>query len=191
MDPDEFLLLKQDRSIEEFLDRYPEADAIAINWKIFGSGGIQHKGKGLTVERFLMAANKDCRQHRQFKSIFRYTDNIRRFHHKVIYPDSQSQSINYIFSDGRSFSVEQKKPGFGEAFSMDDITFDFAQINHYTIRSLDEFWEKMGRGNGIQPVGANENGEMYLKKFDKSQVYESDILRHLPGYLEIYESISQ
>ena len=81
-------------------------------------------------------------------------------------------------------------PGFGDALSSDNVSFEFAQINHYTIRSMSEFDKKMGRGNGWQPVGANEKSDIYLKRFDKADVYQSDILNHLPGYLEVLARIS-
>ncbi|WP_413694106.1 glycosyltransferase family 2 protein [Psychromonas sp. KJ10-2] len=42
LDSDEFLVLKYDSNITDYLSRF-NADAIAINWKIFGSGGIEKR----------------------------------------------------------------------------------------------------------------------------------------------------
>lgn len=189
MDPDEFLVLKQDKNIDEFLNRYPQTDAIAINWKIFGSADIPFKGKGLTVERFLMAAKQDFHHHRQFKSLFRYSEHIERFHHRAIYKEAARKSIRYIYADGVAFTPEEMLPGFAKD-KRSHVNFDLAQINHYTIRSLQEFDIKMNRGNGLHAVGVNENASTYLKAFDRSEVYETDVLKHMEGYLAVYDRLT-
>lgn len=189
LDPDEFICLKKDRNIDEYLLRFPDADAIAINWKIFGSSGIKHKGKGLTIERFLLAANEVYKEHRQFKSVFRYKPNIERFHHRVIYSRSEFNEVNYIYSDGMPLSEDAKRPGFDLNVN-NYITFEYAQINHYTIRSMAELLSKMKRGNGIDSVGENRKIESYIKTFDRYDYYEIDILERLDEYMVLYEKIS-
>lgn len=189
LDPDEFIVLKKDKNIKEFVNRFPNADAIAINWKVFGSSGIKFKGLGLTPERFLKHAPKDYIQHKQFKSIFKFSDKISRFHHRVIYPKDISDEITYIFSNGELFSKDEKKTGFNQFKSEHKVNFDNAQINHYTIRSYEELDSKMFRGNGIKSVGENKNRENYLKVFDKNQIFETTILEHFNEYLKIYKEL--
>jgi len=190
MDVDEFLFLKEHSSIHDYIDSFPEdIDAIAINWKIFGSGNIEKKGLGLSVERFLMRAEEAYNQHYQFKSLFKYRDDLKRFHHRVFY----ESPYKYVYSNGKELTENAKNPGFNLKIENDNyINFDRAQINHYTIRSHEEFMEKMFRGNGLDaPETENRRHKQYLNKFDKNDVYEKDILKDLDRYIHCYEKIKK
>lgn len=188
IDPDEFLLLKKDKNISQYLRRFPDADAIAINWKIFGSGGLKYKGRGFTCERFLMASNANLNENRQFKTIFRCRKSVKRFHHRVFFDGVSQQEVRYIYSNGVELSGAAQKPGF-DLKSNRFVNYDFAQINHYAIRSEEELRAKMARGNGLEVVGENPRFESYRKKFDTNKVYETEILEHLPGYRKIYDEL--
>lgn len=187
IDVDEYIFLKKNNNITDYINSFPkETDAIAINWKIFGSGHINKKGHGFTIERFLMRANDNYRQHYQFKSLFRYKPTLKRFHHKVFY----DEKCIYAYSDGKLLSNNAKNPGFDLSSSDNYISFSSAQINHYTIRSHQEFIEKMSRGNGLDPAKTeNTRHIQYLKKFDKNDIYEVEILDMLDKYSKLYEKI--
>ncbi|MDW2323632.1 glycosyltransferase family 2 protein [Vibrio sp. 1159] len=187
-DADEYLVLKEDRNIEEYLSRFDnDIDAIAFNWKIYGSGGIVNKGTGLTIERFLMRAKDNYPIHSQFKSLFRYKPSIQRFHHRVFYKNTD---FKYVYSDGKEFSESAKKPGFRAEDSY--INYDLAQLNHYTTRSVKEFLHKMDRGNGFDLTHvSNKRHKKYLDLFDKNDIYESDILGKLDDYLSVYYRIKK
>lgn len=188
LDMDEFLFFKEDNSVSDYLNRFPEADAIAINWKIFGSSNIEYKGEGLTIERFLLRANDDDIAHHQFKSLFKYRDDLVRFHHRALYKNNSEDDLNYIFSDGQVMPFAARQPGFRKKDAYVDYTL--AQINHYTIRSLEELRYKMQRGNGLDHnLQENHRVDSYRRKMDKGSVYENDILRRLPCYLEAFYRI--
>ncbi len=188
IDSDEFLVLKNDRNIDDYISRFDdEVDAIAINWRIFGSSGIEHKGLGLTPERFVMSAKSSYIEHRQFKSLFRYKESLTRFHHKAFYDDD----VNYIYSDGTKLKEEAKKPGFNIKYN-NYINFDYAQLNHYTIRSLSEFREKMRRGNGLDEVGVeNKRNENYLLCFDKNSIFDNSALNFLESYIKVFNDLNK
>lgn len=187
LDADEYLVLNKDENLDSYLDRFSNADAIAINWKIFGSGNIKYKGEGLTIERFLFRAFDTYPLHGQFKSIFRYKEGLKRFHHRVFY---DKENYKYIYSNGIELSDSAKKPGFKKEDKY--IDYDYAQINHYTIRSFTEFLHKMDRGNGFDLARIkNSRHEEYLKRFDKNDVYDVSILDHLEGYIAQYEKIKK
>ncbi|MEI8664640.1 glycosyltransferase family 2 protein [Pseudoalteromonas sp. B28] len=190
LDADEFLVLKKDSCLDDYLDRFePDIDAIAINWRIFGSGGIKYKGMGLTPERFLCAAPAPYKEHRQFKSLFKYNPDLVRFHHRAIYRKTITKNINYIYSDGVALSEADKEPYF--PLDRTYITYDYAQVNHYTIRSHEEFLSKMSRGNGLDPaLIENERHKEYLNKFDKASVYDNSALNFLERYIASYNLLS-
>ena len=183
-DADEYLLLNKHNNINEFLNSFPaDTDAIAINWKIFGSGNLNFKGNGYTIERFLLRAKDNYPIHSQFKSIFKYNNKLTRFHHRAIYGKQNVEKTKYYFSNGNELSDSAKRPGFKKEDSY--INYDVAQLNHYTTRSIGELAEKMTRGNGFDKnLEENPRVVEYRKKFDKNDVYESNILDHLNGYME-------
>lgn len=189
IDADEYLFLKNNKNISDYLNSMPEdTDAIAFNWKIFGSGDIKDKGIGTTIERFLMRANDSYPIHSQFKSIFRYHEDIVRFHHRAFYKRG-IENTKYLYSDGKELTNNAKKAGFSKSDNY--ITFRDAQLNHYTTRSLAELHMKMQRGNGFDPtLEKNPRVIEYKRKFDKNHVYEANILNHLPGYLKVLKSLN-
>jgi len=190
-DVDEFLNLKQDASLDDFLNRFPDADAIAINWKIFGSSHLTEKGIGLTPERFLWSAHEDYFEHRQFKSIFRYNKDLIRIHHRAIYKSHVYEKLKYTYPNGVPLNKKIIQPG---PFNLVDgkYYFDFsvAQLNHYAIRSLSEFKKKRMRGNGLTPVSIDSSikarDDRYLKQFDKNDVFDISILTRLDNHVDQY-----
>lgn len=188
LDMDEFLFLKEDECLDDYLSRFPDADAIAINWKIFGSSDIEYKGQGLTIERFLLRANDGDIAHHQFKSLFKYRDDLIRFHHRALYKNNSEDELNYIFSDGTLMPFKARQPGFRKEDAY--VDYSLAQINHYTIRSLEELRSKMKRGNGLDHnLQENHRVDSYRKKMDKGDIYENDILNKLPLYLNTLHRI--
>lgn len=53
LDADEFLNLNKFTNIKQFLDIFKEADAIGINWLMFGTSGFKEQPKGLLTENFI------------------------------------------------------------------------------------------------------------------------------------------
>ena len=75
LDVDEFLVLKQDECLSEYLLRFDDSvSAIAINWRLFGSSGADTYRPGLVVERFARASRQDFHVNRHVKSIVRVRD---------------------------------------------------------------------------------------------------------------------
>ena len=196
-DSDEFLNLKVDMNLDEFVARYPKADAIAINWKLFGSSEITHKGLGLTPERFLWAAYDDYFEHRQFKSLVRYNKDLVRIFHRAVYKDDFYANINYVFPDGRHVHKDFVRPGpFNTAGGLYHYDFSIAQLNHYAIRSLAEYKMKRMRGSGIRKSSIEDasdkiRDENYRRRFDKNIVFDNSILRRLDEYVQCYLELCQ
>ena len=53
LDADEFLNLNKFTNIKQFLEIFKEADAIGINWLMFGTSGHNTQPKGLITENFI------------------------------------------------------------------------------------------------------------------------------------------
>lgn len=189
-DVDEFLNLKQDANLDAFLARFPDADAIAINWKIFGSSHLINKGLGLTPERFLQSAHDEYYEHRQFKSIFRYNKNLVRIHHRAVYKGPAYQNLKYVYPNGQLLNKKIMRPGpFNSMDGRYYYDFSVAQLNHYAVRSSSEFKNKRLRGNGIKPVidtSTQARDNRYFQQFDRNDVFDPSILSRLDEYVQHY-----
>lgn len=53
LDSDEFLNLNKCGNIKQFLEVFKQADAIGINWLMFGTSGYNEQPKGLLTENFI------------------------------------------------------------------------------------------------------------------------------------------
>lgn len=62
LDADEFLQLNNFSNVKQFLERFRFADAIGINWLMFGSSNHKTQPKGLLTENFIMS-DKLLNQH--------------------------------------------------------------------------------------------------------------------------------
>jgi hypothetical protein len=61
-DCDEFLCLKKHKSVKELIKAHQNANAIAINWFMFGSDNVQ-KRKGKSLLKLFTKRNKDVNHH--------------------------------------------------------------------------------------------------------------------------------
>lgn len=133
IDLDEFIVPVKDKSIPEFLKRFEDAPAVEINWLVYGSGGAKEKLPGGMMERFRHHSLPGHMLNRHVKSIV----NPRRVFavvgcHEVACIDGKARDShgNEITKNFRDREPEQ----------------DVIRINHYAVRSWEEFVEKQSRG---------------------------------------------
>lgn len=140
LDLDEFLNLKADERIDGFLARFgPGVAAIGLNWRVFGSAGRTVPGEGLVVERFTRAAPRDHPLNRQIKTIAVAHEIYKVLAHRV-----RLMRGGYVDASGAPLD-----PGRGFA----PVRHDLIQINHYAVKSLQEFESKRQRGCVLRPIG--------------------------------------
>jgi hypothetical protein len=153
LDADEFLCLTADINLSQWLAGLPDAvGAIAINQHVFGSSGRMEAGDGLVTERFTLASDQDYSENKWVKSIYR-TDSVRGVlnpHRGIL------RHGNYLLPNGApAFDWEDVS---GKALGVD---FSMLKINHYIIKSLEEFLVKRARGGG-----AAETLEKRLSRYE-------------------------
>lgn len=177
-DLDEFLVLREDLNIHAFLDRFPDASAVAINWSIFGSSGHQCKEPGLVIDRFLQAAPPNFSTNRHCKTIARCTSIAEPRVHRCIL-----SSGSYVDTLGRPIEIERE--GFTPS-----IQHGVAKLNHYVLKSKEEFQHKKMRGNANRgsdtPNRYSTREGQYFQMYDRNDVVDKSITLHSPA---IYEEI--
>lgn len=157
IDLDEFIVPVQDRTVADFLRRHEEASAIEINWLIYGSGGARTRQPGGVMERFKCHSLPGHRLNTHVKSIV----NPRRIYGMI--GCHEVARISGVTIDSHGTPVTRN---FGEREPQQDII----RINHYAVRSYEEFLEKQmrGRASGTQKTVATG----YFKRFDLNDIRE-------------------
>jgi len=133
IDLDEFIVPVKDNSIPKFLERLEKSSAVEINWLIYGSGGAQKKEVGGVMERFTRHSLPDHFSNRYVKSI---VDPRRVFSfigcHEVARMSGQT--------------VDSHGSPVKKHFLKREPQHDVIRINHYAVKSYNEFLEKRARG---------------------------------------------
>lgn len=150
-DCDEFICLQPGIAdvpalLDELQDSSGAADAIAVPWRLFGSSGQAHKEQGLTTERFQMAAPPDLRfpMGHLFKTFLR----PKMFRKLGVHRPRQKKRRVPVWMGP---SGERLPPAFAENEKAISLlgsyrTPPMVQLNHYSLRSADEFMIKRRRG---------------------------------------------
>lgn len=142
-DADELLHFTQDRTIGEFLARFPEdVGAIAINWRIFGSSGHLTRGPEPVVARFTRAGPRGAHNERHCKTISRTAMLAEPNIHRVFL-----KAGRYVDAEGRDIEIERM--GFTPT-----VEHRLVQLNHYVVKSAEEFEDKKRRGDANLPPEA-------------------------------------
>ena len=139
-DIDEFLCLKEDKSLDSFLKRYERFCGVAVNWRCFGDNGLKFDGYSSVLERFTKCQIKLDR------------------HVKTIAHVDQFQKGMFLFSNPHFFGAaslglvvditgnKQVRGPWNE-----DCQVGIAQLNHYHCKTKQEWEKKMERGRPDVP----------------------------------------
>lgn len=135
-DADEFLLLRQDDSIADFLGRFgDDVNAIAINWVVFNSGGQDQYRALPVIERFTESLRRRDPYNRSMKSIGRREKLAGTGIHRL------------EVAEGRYVTPSGRDAQFSTGQIMRSIDVEVAVLHHYMVKSLEEFEEKRNRGH--------------------------------------------
>ena len=147
LDADEFLLLNQFNTVKEFLNVFKIADAIGVNWLMFGTSGHKTQPPGLLTENFIRS-DKIINQH--IKSFVRPE--------KVLLPAINPHFFNMINSN-RYFAASGNKMTQGPFNPVPKIfTKVMAYVAHYYTQSEEEHLRRKSR---IMDDGTSGKVNMY------------------------------
>mgnify|MGYP002280373457 CR=1 FL=1 len=113
---------------------------LALEWRVFGSSGQTMQEPGLVIERFTHASSAARRVNRHVKSIVNPAAVERMFVHSADLKDG----YHYADAEGQPIAFRGGRTRSGR---VDVPIADTLRINHYVIKSEQEFVEKkMRRG---------------------------------------------
>ncbi len=160
IDLDEFIVPVRDKSIPAFLKRCESFAAIEINWLIYGSGGRREKTPGTVMERFRFHAAEDHPLNRMVKSIV----DPRRVCAMIGCHEAARISGNAC--DSHLLPVRKH-------FRNRPAQHDIIRINHYAVKSYEEFLGKKARGRARGRI--RNRTEEYFVQYDLNDIEEQSV----------------
>lgn len=156
IDLDEFIVPVKDKSIPDFLKRFESFASVEINWLCYGSGGAKKKTDGGVMQRFHKHSLPDHKLNRHVKSIVnpRQVCNMIGCH--------EAARISGKAADPNGNVI---KRGFRDRQPQQDII----RINHYAIKSYEEFLGKRARGRARTN---NVRDLSYFEQYDLNDIDE-------------------
>ena len=157
IDLDEFIVPIKDKTIPDFLKRLEDFSAVEINWLIYGSGGAKKKEAGSVMERFKHHSvpnhvlNKHVKSIVNPRCVFTFIGCHEAARISGYTVDSYGQQVTKCFQD--------RKPK----------QQDIIRINHYAVKSYEEFLGKRARGRA-RTLG--QRSLDYFNMFDLNDVEE-------------------
>jgi hypothetical protein len=137
LDADEFVVVRDGRSIADFLTDYAEYPGVALNWRYFGSNGHKQRPAQSVITAYTRAAAND------------------NFHVKCfVRPEAIAQCRNshsWYFRGMRTAVNEQREPVYG-SISAPPST-QLAWINHYYAKSAEDYLTKALRKSTQDEMG--------------------------------------
>lgn len=158
IDLDEFIVPLKDTTITAFLKRHETAPAVEINWLIYGSSGRRTKTPGGVMERFKRHSLPQHPLNRHVKSIV----NPRRVFNMI--GCHEAARISGHAADSHGNPVRKN-------FRNREPQQDTIRINHYAVRSFEEFTEKQARGRASGPQIPRSLA--YFNRFDLNDIEET------------------
>lgn len=157
LDVDEFLVLKKHNNVKDFILDYANEDAIGVNWVFFGDNGLNDENDFGVLNRF---TKRQIGPNQHIKSIVKLknTNNMYVHNHSGKCVDTNLKRI-----DNSPFNV--------------DGPLDVAQINHYFVKTKNEFIKKINRGRA--DTGTYRN----INEFDEHNFNDVEDLTALNFYL--------
>lgn len=179
-DADEFLNVHAGAgTVDDLIAACPEeAEAISVNWRLFGSAGHRHMMPEPVTRRFTRACNVVEPENGLiwgFKTLFRpasfdyFGVHRPRFEKKVEIHDRQVMWVN---ASGQFIGEQYMRKGWRS--NKDIVSYEFAQMNHYAIKSREEFLLKRLRGT----ANSKDKGRIdmdYWDRFDLNACEDSSI----------------
>ena len=156
IDLDEFIVPIKDPTIPDFLHRMEKFSAVEINSLVYGSSGARKREPGGVMERFRRHSLPEHRLNTHVKSIV----DPRRV--CAMIGCHEAARLSGCAADSHGQPV---KKHFGDRKPQQDVI----RINHYAIKSYEEFLDKRARGrartNAIR-------GLDYFKSYDLNDIEE-------------------
>ena len=182
-DADEFLSIRYgDGTLDNLITATKDkgANGVVVTWRIFGSAGVVDWNRAPVTEQYLMAAPQSWNKGWGVKTLFTFDPlfwklgihrpKIKNKHIKTDFPDS----IKWLTGSGKEMEDYFKFRGWRSITRT--VGFDWVQLNHYAVKSVDSYAIRKMRGN------VNNKSDKYNSDYwslqDRNEVLDETMLRY-------------
>lgn len=191
-DADEFLCINYaDGTLDPMLDAAGDANGIVITWRIFGSGNVVDWSRDPVTEQYLYAAPPTWNKGWGVKTLFKFDNDywklgihrpsIKNRHLETDFPDT----VKWL--NGSGLPMEDYFKFRGWRSIRRTVGYQWAQLNHYAVKSVDSYAIRKFRGN------VNNKKDKYNSDYwalqDRNEVRDDKILRYVERRSEIMEEL--
>lgn len=189
-DADEFLSVNHpaghlDGMLDDAVAR--GANGIVVTWRIFGSNGVVDWSAAPVTEQYTAAAPLGWNKGWGVKTLFRFDPeywklgihrpSIRNKHLKTDFP----ATVRWLNGSGQPMPDYFRFHGWRSIKRT--LGYDWAQLNHYAVKSVDSYALRKLRGN-VNNKADKYNAD-YWSLQDRNEVPDTRILAHAPRRAEI------
>ncbi|PWK60918.1 glycosyltransferase family 2 protein [Roseicyclus mahoneyensis] len=187
-DCDEFVVPKREKNIVDFLNERRHAQGIAINWLNFGSAGIEKWSPEMTIERFKMCSDNTFLENMMTKSFHRPSKIFPSF--GLHRPRSSHPIDDFVFVDGTMVDARIQLGEMPDDNSKTTVRNTICSMNHYSVRSIEEYRRKEVRGDGVHDTRIY-GGKQKFNRRDTNSIENLDIQRFIPKTREFLSALLQ
>lgn len=193
-DADEFLCIKYgDGTLNDMLDATVAqgANGVVITWRIFGSGGVHDWSRDPVTEQYLMAAPPDWNKGWGTKTLFKFDPDYWKL--GIHRPKMKSKwletgfpdSVQWLNGSGRPMEDYFKFRGWRSITRT--IGYDWCQMNHYAVKSIDSYAIRKFRGN-VNLKKDKYNADYWALQ-DRNEVRDESMLRYSAERKRIFDHL--
>lgn len=196
LDADEFLNVHVgDRTVQALVAEVGAAQAVMLNWRIFGSGGNDSfSGRHLSAD-FVGASKLGFVANLETKPMFRHGTRMAGFSPNAaglprLVPGAAVAAEDCLGGNGKPLDLNAPRTlawlerraiqGRNNLASRREFGWNLAQVNHYSVRTPDHFRLKAARGRGMVSTGPKRpntrHTPSYFDRFDRNEAEDSSIL---------------
>ncbi|MBT5822626.1 MAG: glycosyltransferase family 2 protein [Rhodobacteraceae bacterium] len=182
IDVDEFVNIKVgDGTLDALFAAVPDANMIAMTWRLFGNDDVHDYVDGPITEQFLRCAPEFARKPHQawgFKTLFQNIGLFKKLgvHRPKGLNPQLWEDINWVNGSGNPLPREMFRNGWRS--TIETYGYDLVQLNHYAVRSAESFLVKRDRGR-VNHVDRDQ-GLAYWFRMNNNYEEENSILSRLP-----------
>lgn len=140
IDADEFVVVRDGRSIPEFLGGFGDAPAVALHWYYYGSSGHEQRPQDWVIRAY---THRAAAPNHHFK-VFVRPEQVTR----------NRNSHNFYYRQGRCAVREDGRRVYGSMSRPPSV--ERAWINHYYCKSLEDYLEKAARSSSLDRSGIKD-----------------------------------
>ena len=191
-DADEFLCIRHgDGSIDGMITSAKEvgANGIVITWRTYGSSGVHDWSRAPVTEQYLHAAPTTWNKGWGVKTLFAFDPEywklgihrpkIKNKHLKTGFPET----VKWLNGSGQPMEDYFKFRGWRSIVRT--VGYDWTQMNHYAVKSIDSYAIRKFRGN--VNLKKDKYNSDYWALQDRNEVHDDSTLRYSARRDEIVE----